>query len=277
MDTATGLFDQGFSEMCLDYMDFGLADPARRAHIPKSNVDLGWWCILHGTEALSDAMFNQLNNPSISYNAEVTKISCTTDPPGVLVTVKGEDTPRTYDHVICTMPLSCLSTVDLTDVVLTYEQKVAICNMHYDNSVKVGISFDDRWWQTADPPINGGTSSTDRPIRNIVYPSYGDKDSPAVLIASYAWAQDAHRLASLIPTNGLIDKTVIPSCYIAYFSLTSPLSFSQTLLPSTDLKMPVNSSTRSNGSTPTAGTTSPSAAGHSHYSVLDNSMIYMAD
>jgi len=62
------------------------------------------------------------------------------------------------------------------------------------------IMYQQRWWQDTskkNPVINGGQSSTDLPSRTIVYPSYGDENSPGVLIASYTWTQDADRMSAL--------------------------------------------------------------------------------
>jgi monoamine oxidase len=46
----------------------------------------------------------------------------------------------------------------------------------------------------------GGVSSSDLPISNVVYPSWDDGDSSQnyILMASYSWAQDATRMASLV-------------------------------------------------------------------------------
>jgi hypothetical protein len=277
MDTATGLFDQSFSEMCLDYMDFSFPDAPRKLHFqPTSTSDLGWWCIYNGTEALAKEMFAQLKNPNISYNSTVTKISRSTKQGPVLVSVAGEQNPREYDHVICTIPFGCLRAVDLTEACLNYGQKTAIRCLNYDNSVKVGIKFSSRWWQTGSNPIIGGTSVTDRPSRTIVYPSYGDENSPGVLIASYTWAQDSHREASMIPQNGPMDRTVFSSYYLSDFSLISLHLFLKTL-PSSTTSISTTSSTKLKTSMPTAGTTNRSLRVPSHSSVLGNSMTFIPE
>lgn len=47
--------------------------------------------------------------------------------------------------------------------------------------------------------IVGGRSFTDRPIRVVVYPSYGlNQDGPAVLICSFVWTEDAARIGAMI-------------------------------------------------------------------------------
>ena len=45
--------------------------------------------------------------------------------------------------------------------------------------------------------IKGGSSTTDMPIRQVVYPSYGSADDTGVIIASYSWADDADYMGNL--------------------------------------------------------------------------------
>jgi monoamine oxidase len=68
----------------------------------------------------------------------------------------------------------------------------------------MGIQFSERWWEAEvkEKPWlghKGGLSTTDRPSRTIVYPSYGcdEPETGATMIASYSWAQDAARLGAL--------------------------------------------------------------------------------
>src|SRR5436189_4407840 len=74
----------------------------------------------------------------------------------VQVEVEGSSQPREYRHVILTVPLSYLQTVNLKDAGLSYNQKVAIRNCHYEPSVKVGMKFRSRWWEELPLPIKGG-------------------------------------------------------------------------------------------------------------------------
>ena len=121
---------------------------------------------------------------------------------------KGLSSTREYPHVISTVPLGCLQTIDTDGAELLYSQREAIRSLQYDASTKIGIKFEKRWWQ--DPTvmgksrtIHGGQSNTDLPIRVCVYPSYGldCPDAPGVLLASYTWAQDARRFGSLAQGN----------------------------------------------------------------------------
>jgi monoamine oxidase len=118
-----------------------------------------------------------------------------------MVVVAGGETKK-YSHVISTLSLPVLRTIDLTNSKLDILQSNALRQLQYGPSIKVGILFTEPWW-TTDFGIVGGQSYTDLPIRTVVYPSYGaHTDTPSnTLIASYCWTNDAERLGSLIRTG----------------------------------------------------------------------------
>ncbi|KAG8732220.1 hypothetical protein FRC12_019387 [Ceratobasidium sp. 428] len=65
------------------------------------------------------------------------------------------------------------------------------------------MRFSERWWEKREPHQFGGVSSTDRPTRTVVYPSYGmNLSEGASMIVSYTWAQDAFRLGSMAQGKG---------------------------------------------------------------------------
>jgi len=202
MDTGTNLFDESFTESVLDSLDFGY--PTAKHNVRKGDKEIKWWCIKGGTRMLTAAMLRQLKIP-MKPNCKVTRLVLKELVQKMAVEIEGQAAPVQYDHVISTMPLPCLRSVDTTGAKLTYEQDLAIRCCHYDASVKVGIKFKTRWWQD-NPAINihGGSSNTDRPARTVVYPSYGmfDPTATGVLIASYSWSQDALRLGALIQGPG---------------------------------------------------------------------------
>ena len=70
-----------------------------------------------------------------------------------------------------------------------------------DHSTKVALKFTTRFWEekssTNPSPIKGGSSSTDMPIRQVVYPSYGSETDTGVIIASYTWSDDADAMGNL--------------------------------------------------------------------------------
>ena len=84
-----------------------------------------------------------------------------------------------YSHVISTIPLPVVCTVNLTQAGLSIMQSNALRQLQYGPSIKIGIQFTEPWWTSgADEdgkPIGvvGGQSFTDPPFRTVVYPSYG--------------------------------------------------------------------------------------------------------
>lgn len=154
-----------------------------------------WRCIDGGTEVLTDAMQKSITK-KLDYNHRVVAIRAVPQPdspPEMFVQVQGQPkfNDKPYAHVVVTTPLSCMNRMDLTAAQLTYYQKDGIRSLGYGAAVKIGIKFKTRWWQQI-PEFQqkGGVSYTDRPIRVVVYPSYGydeDPNNSAVLIASYTW------------------------------------------------------------------------------------------
>ena len=116
--------------------------------------------------------------------------------PSVAVKVNGRH--QLYSHVISTLPLTVLRTIDLENAGLNVMQRNALRALDYGPAIKIAILFKSNWWTTK-LGIVGGQSYTDLPIRTIVYPSYGvDSGTPSkVLIASYTRTTDASRLGAL--------------------------------------------------------------------------------
>lgn len=162
-----------------------------------------------GTGQIADAMIEASKGP-IHNGRRVTAIKPSLDDNGIpqsvslTYTVDGQSSQTTYDHVISTIPLGALSIVDTSKCNFDPKLQTAIRGLHYDSSVKVAIQFTERWWEnpeyTDGHPHKGGVSSTDRPTRTVVYPSYGidgDRGPGASMIVSYTWAQDAMRAGAL--------------------------------------------------------------------------------
>lgn len=195
-DTSSGLYDQAFSESVIDSLDFDYADGVE------------WNCIDGGTSKVTDAMLPKLTTPP-TRNSPVTRIALVRDPTNEsqthmevsFTTPTGKKETRKYDTVFNTTTLGCAQRMDLSDAELHPAQKDAIRALHYDASCKVGIKFRTPWWITKCGINKGGVASSDLPIRTCVYPSYNVDDNPtepAVLLASYTWAQDAQRIGTLI-------------------------------------------------------------------------------
>jgi hypothetical protein len=133
-------------------------------------------------------------------------------------------TEKKYSQVISTMSFGCLRMVDLDQLYLSFGQRNAIRQLTYTPSVKIGLQFKTAWWEKLD--IVGGQSSTDRPIRDVVYPSYGPDESHPnnkksnCMIASYNGMQDSQRLGGLLKGK---DTPKRESCSTLSCA-TSPLS-----------------------------------------------------
>lgn len=123
-----------------------------------------------------------------------------------------------FGHVISTIPLPVLRSIDLKKANLNLMQANAIRQLNYGPSVKIGMQFRTAWWTTANDkdgqPLNiiGGQTYTDCPLRTVVYPSFGDVKAgkTTTLIASYCWTEDAERLAALINSDSnLLSELVL--------------------------------------------------------------------
>lgn len=71
------------------------------------------------------------------------------------------------DWVVCTIPLSILSQIEID---VGAKLKAAITAVPYVSSVKIGLQFKRRFWEE-DELIFGGVTSTDLPIHQIGYPN----------------------------------------------------------------------------------------------------------
>lgn len=122
------------------------------------------------------------------------------------VTANGINYSKTFSHVISTVPLPVLRTMDLSGADLTPMQSNALRQLNYGPSIKVGMQFQTAWWTTATNRngeklnIIGGQSYTDTMLRTIVYPSFGDVQNAqtTTLIATYCWTEDSERFGGLI-------------------------------------------------------------------------------
>jgi monoamine oxidase len=194
-NTATGLFDQAFSESVMDSFDF--TGPKKEA--------IKWYCIDGGSSLLIQAMEKRIKQP-VQHQKRVRKYTRDSKTNEITASVAGEPegSRLPYTTVFNTTSLPCLQRMDLTGLDLHPSQKDAIRSLHYDDSAKVAMKFSYPWWITRCGITSGGVATTDTPLRTCVYPSYNvhdPKDQSATLICSYTWAQDATRIGNLIAQN----------------------------------------------------------------------------
>ena len=193
--SASGLFDQAFTESVIDSLDFDYCVQP-----------VNWHCIDGGTSLIVDRMLEMIKG-KVQLKKRVTSIAIDRtimSESNMVVKVSREEVPRQYATVFNTTSLACMERMDLEGAELHPALKDAIRTLHYDISGKVAIKFNHPWWVTKCGITKAGVASTDLPIRSCVYPSYSISDStskPAVLLCSYTWAQDAQRIGSLITDN----------------------------------------------------------------------------
>lgn len=101
----------------------------------------------------------------------------------------------TGDAVILTVPFPVLRHVEVLPAFSRGKQR-AIRQLHYDASAKILLQFRERFWETNDGIVGGG-SFTDLPIRVTYYPDHGAETGRGVVLASYTWSEDAQRWGSL--------------------------------------------------------------------------------
>ena len=190
--TASGLFDQAFSESVMDSLDF--AGPMEET--------IKWYCIDGGSSVMIQAMEKSINQ-RVQHGKRVRKYAQNPKSNEITVSVAGEPEGSRSDYttVFNTTSLPCLQRMDLTGLPLHPSQKTAIRSLKYDDSAKIAMKFSYPWWRTKCGITTGGEASTDTPLRTCVYPSYNihdPRDQPATLICSYTWNQDATRMGNLI-------------------------------------------------------------------------------
>lgn len=224
LDALSKNFESGFRKlMSIDSMTGrqllldDRAPAASRTRIVIDNLDLGpgnedKYCLIEGgTAKLTDAMVAEIaagHGPCVQTEHEVRRL--TPSGQGVVVSGVARDDDdfcvefsKRYTHVITTVTNHAFRLMDTTDCNLSLAKRTAQRCLTYDHSTNVALKFKTRFWARGAAPIHGGTSTTDLPIRQVVYPSYGSEWDTGVLIVSYTWADDADWMGSL----ALSDKT----------------------------------------------------------------------
>jgi monoamine oxidase len=136
----------------------------------------------------------------IRLNSKVTAIS--QDESGVTVdymdTRTEERLSARADYCICTIPLSVLAQIPLN---VNAPLAAAIKAVPYRPSVKIGLEFKRRFWEQ-DEQIYGGITSTNLPISQISYPSYGyGLRGPGVLLGAYTGGAMSYELTGQSPAQ----------------------------------------------------------------------------
>ena len=182
----TNQFSLSVTEIVMEYIDFSTKE---------------WSTIACGMSRLPLAMAHLVGYKNITLNARVAGIRNESDG-RVTVSVFngcGGVIEETFDRLIMAIPPPALRMI--ADRPAWSEKKeLAIRSIHFESLFKMGLRFKTRFWErVAEIPCRGGQSTTDLPIRWIVYPSNGiGEDGPGVLLV-YSWMTDADAWLPLTP------------------------------------------------------------------------------
>ncbi|WP_345817129.1 flavin monoamine oxidase family protein (plasmid) [Paraburkholderia sp. PREW-6R] len=156
-----------------------------------------------GMDRIAHALYSQVAN-AVVLNAKVTAILQDEQRVSVRYTDTATQSERTAhaDWLVCTIPLSILSQID---VQVGASMRAAISAVPYETSVKVGLQFGRRFWEE-DEQIYGGITHTDLPISTIGYPSTGyGSTGPAVLLGAYMWGPASYEMGALPPAERIAE------------------------------------------------------------------------
>ncbi|QRV92089.1 Flavin containing amine oxidoreductase [Ceratobasidium sp. AG-Ba] len=183
---SVGWFDRAFIETVLEMYAFDVH--FKNPYNPDEKVPgTDWRCIEHGSQRITDALKKLMEtdktlkkmSPFI-FHIKLRRRKSSDSSPFMA--------KEKYSHVVLAVSPQVMRYMDLSTCELDYAQRSALLMLHCGPSTKVGIKFKSNWWGALN--ITGGQSQTDRPVRTVVYPSYGKGES-TVIIASYCWTQDA--------------------------------------------------------------------------------------
>lgn len=122
---------------------------------------------------------------------------------GMKVSIKNDthSIEKEFPYVISTLPNGAYLSGELKTNFfdnLSFSKARAIRESNYMPSFKAFITFKDQFWAELGHRQDAGlgVGTTDRAIRQIVYPSYG-YDADQGVLQIYCWAQDAERMGAL--------------------------------------------------------------------------------
>ena len=161
-----------------------------------------WSTIKNGMSRLPSAMSYLLGYKNITYGARVTGVkNLEGGKVAIIATGYNGRIEVEFDKVILAIPPAALKMI-ADRPRWGIPKELAIRSMHFEALFKMGLRFETRFWERVAPrSTEGGQSTTDLPIRWVVYPSNGiGNDGPGVLLV-YAWMTDATTWLPLTPTE----------------------------------------------------------------------------
>jgi len=150
-----------------------------------------------GMDMIGKGFYRQVGK-MVRLNTKVTRIA--QDDKGVTAnwtdTVTGQSGESKADWMVCTIPATILSQIDIQ---VSDTKKAALKALPYSNSVKIGLEMKRRFWEE-DYSIYGGHSFTDQAIGLVSYPNNNFfQDGPAVLLGAFAGRAGGYQFAGMTP------------------------------------------------------------------------------
>jgi len=152
--------------------------------------------IVGGMDRLPNAFLPEMK-PQIHFGSEVTALDYTSD--SVTIHYQNDKSLQqiTGDFAIIAIPFSVLRHVEVIKPFAPAKQ-AAIRQLHYENTIKIFLQCHRRFWEE-DEGLFGGATVTDLPSRLIFYPDHGRETGKGILMASYAYGEEANRWAAFPP------------------------------------------------------------------------------
>ncbi|KAE8151442.1 hypothetical protein BDV25DRAFT_171468 [Aspergillus avenaceus] len=160
-----------------------------------------WRTIDKGLESLPRAFWPHVANKT-TLNRKVEGLSYNESSGRIAVNWREDPmqpVPETqeYDYAVVAVPFSKVRLWDLPRYSSLLSR--AISTMNYDQSCKMSLLFETRFWEHQENPIFGGCGSVDLPgIGSVCYPSFNiNGTGPGVVLASYISGTPARSTAAL--------------------------------------------------------------------------------
>ncbi|XP_066462857.1 L-amino-acid oxidase-like [Eleutherodactylus coqui] len=151
--------------------------------------------IVGGFDLLPSALARQLGS-AIKLNSPVVKVMQRHK--SVIVHYRKSNssvlTSISADYAIITTTAKAARRIDFSPP-LSNQKYNALSFVHYASATKIHLSCNERFWEK--DGIVGGTSITDRPSRNIYYPSRNSTNGRGVILGAYVLEDDSLFFASL--------------------------------------------------------------------------------
>lgn len=166
-----------FPEMVMQSMDFDTKD---------------WWTLEDGMDRLPEALGRVVGLENINFGARVHSITSEQESGKVrIIASRGNHQfNEVYDKVLLAIPSSAVRLI-LERPRWGILKEQGLRSMFFEPLYKIGIRFKSRFWERISTPSHGGQSTTDLPIRWIVYPSYGIGETGPGVLLLYSWLTDA--------------------------------------------------------------------------------------